>query len=203
MRVVPPEILSTARPTKVRLAGFLCLAAGAILAGIGATRVWAVIGFPDDLQHAADAPVHGTDVWEGKAILLGAAAALVAMLAMRLARSGTVRRFLAILLIGIGLATTVIAGMDAVRAKEHFGGQAGEDLYVTWLAQQTDLPEDVIREQLSEQFSKALRVDVGAGIWLCLAGGVLLVVGGALSLVWIHQREASARAATDEESPEP
>jgi hypothetical protein len=130
MRVVPPEILSTARPTRVRLLGFLCLAAGAILAGVGATRVWAVIGFSDDLKHAVDEQVYGTDVWEGKAILLGAAAALVAMLAMRLARSGTVRRALAILLIGIGLGTTVIAGVDAVRATQRFGGGAGADLFV-------------------------------------------------------------------------
>ncbi len=195
---MPPEILSTTRPTKVRLLGFLCLASGAVLAGIGATRVWAVIGFPGDLQHAADAPVHGTDVWEGKAILLGAVAALVAMLAMRLAHSATVRRYLAVLLIAIGLATTVIAGVDAARATERLGGQAGADLYVTWLAEQTGLPPDVIRDQFTEQFDKALRVDLGSGIWLSLAGGVLLMVGGALSLAWIQQREAAARTAPDE-----
>jgi hypothetical protein len=59
-------------------------------------------------------------------------------------------------------------------------------------------PEDIIREQFAEQLGKTLRVDLGPGIWLCLAGGVLLVAGGALSLAWIRQREASARAATGE-----
>ena len=40
---------------------------------------------------------------------------------------------------------------------------------------------------------QVLRVDVGQGLWLSAAGGVLLVVGGALSLAWIRQREAASR----------
>ena len=194
---MPSEILSTARPTKLRLAGFLCLVAGAILAGVGATREWAAIGFPGDLEHAADAPVHGTDVWEGKVILLGAAMALFSMLAMRLARSGRTRRALVIFLIAIGLACTVIAGLDASRAKERFGGEAGVDLYAEWLAAQTGFPEDVIRDQLTEQFEQALRVDIGPGLWLSTAGGVLIVLGGVLSLAWIRERDAASRAASD------
>ncbi len=197
---MPSEILSTARPTRLRLAGFLCLAAGAVLAGVGATRVWAVIGFPGDTEHAADAPVHGTDVWEGKVVLLGAAIALVALLAMRLARSGRVRRALAILLIALGLACVALPVLDAFGAKDRFGGDAGVDLYAEWLAAELDLPEDVVRDQFTEQFDQALRVDVGLGLWLAAAGGVLLVVGGALSLAWIRQQEAASRPAAAPEA---
>lgn len=189
---MPPEILSTARPTRLRLAGFLCLVAGAVLAGVGATREWAAVGFPGDLEHAADAPVHGTDVWEGKVVLLAAALALGAMLALRLARSGRVRRALAVLLIALGVTCTVIPVLDAVRSKERFGGEAGADLYVTWLAAQLELPEDVVRDQFTEQFDQALRVDVGPGVWLAALGGMLIVAGGVLSLAWIRQREAAS-----------
>jgi hypothetical protein len=194
---MPSELLSTTRPTTTRLLGFLCLAAGAVLAGIGATREWAAIGFPGDLEHAADAPLHGTDVWEGKVVLLGAALALVAMLAMRLTRSSGVRRALAVCLIAIGVAITAIAGVSALRAEDRFGEASGADRYATWLAAQLGLPEDVVREQFDRELEAALRVDVEPGVWLSVAGGVLLVVGGALSLAWVRQREAGSAVDAD------
>ena len=54
-----------------------------MLAGVGATREWAAIGFVADAEGAADVSVHGTDVWEGKVVLLIAGLALVVMIVMR------------------------------------------------------------------------------------------------------------------------
>jgi hypothetical protein len=192
------EILSTARPTRLRLAGFLCTAAGAVLAGIGATREWAAIGFPDDLEHAVDVSVRGTDVWEGKVVLLGAAAALALLLAMRLSRSDRSRRTLAASLIVVGTVCAILPVLDAARAADRFGGTAGADRMVEVLAAELELPEDVVREQLAEQFDRALRVDVGPGVWLCLAGGLLLVAGGALGLAWARRRRAASGAGPEE-----
>ena len=182
------EILSTARPTKLRLAGFLCLAAGAVAAGYGATANWVIIGFPEDIERVVDVTVHGTDVWEGRAVLLGAVAALVAMLAMRLSRSDTVGRSLAVALLVLGLTGFALPVTDAVRAEDRFGGGEGIDLLAEQLAARLELPEDVVREQLREEFQRALRVEVDRGIWISAAGGLLLATGGALSFVWVRRR---------------
>lgn len=182
------EILSTARPTKLRLAGFLCLSVGAVAAGYGATADWVIIGFPADIERVVDVTVHGADVWEGKAVLLGAVAALLAMLAMRLSRSDAAGRSLAIALIVIGLVAVALPLWDAARPEERFGGGEGVDLLAERLAAQLELPESVVREQLREEFQRALRVEVERGIWVSAAGGILLVTGGALSFAWVRRR---------------
>jgi hypothetical protein len=182
------EILSTARPTKLRLTGFLCLASGAVAAGYGATAEWVTIGFPADVERVADVTVRGTDVWEGKAVLLGSLAALVAMLAMRLSRSDAVGRSLAVALIVVGLVAIGLPVWDSLRAEERFGGGEGIDLLAERLAAQLELPESVVREQLREEFRRALRVEVERGIWITAAGGILLATGGALSFAWVRRR---------------
>ena len=192
---MPSEILSTVRPTRLRLAGFLCLAWGAVLSGIGATREWAVVGFPGDEQGAVDVSWKGTDAWEGKVVLLCAVVALMALLAIRLTRSHGARRALAILLVVLGLACAILPILDGVRAKDRFGGRNGVDRMTQVLSAELELPEDVVRKQLADQFELQLRVAVGPGLWLSAIGGVLLVAGGALSLLWIRQREAAASPA--------
>src|SRR5262245_60334540 len=88
MRPMARELLSATRPTRLRLFGFLVLVGGSVLAGVGATRLWATIGFVADTEGAADVFVYGTDVWEGKVVLLLAGVALVVMIAMRTTTSG-------------------------------------------------------------------------------------------------------------------
>jgi hypothetical protein len=108
LRNVPerPEILSTARPSAIRLWGFLFLVAGAIVTGLGAVLDWAILGFPGDEQGTLDVAVKGVDVWEGKVVLASAALALVGMLAMRLVeRTGTRRA------IAFGIATLGVPGV--------------------------------------------------------------------------------------------
>lgn len=178
------EVLSTTRPTPLRLAGFVVLAAGAVAAGVGATRDWAVVGFPQDEAGAADVPFRGTDVWEGKTVLLIAVAALVSMLAMRLATGPGARRALAVLLIALGLAAAALPVADALRVTDRFGGGEGLDRIASGLAPELDLPTDVVRRQLEEQFGAALRVDVAYGLWLSALGGLLIVCGGVLSAAW-------------------
>ena len=39
------EVTSTRRPTALRFAGFACVALGAVIAEVGATREWAAVGF--------------------------------------------------------------------------------------------------------------------------------------------------------------
>ena len=184
-------ITSTARPTGLRLAGTACVALGAIAAGVGATREWAAIGFTADVEHAADVSVHGIDVWEGKVVLFAAVAALLVMLAMRISGSRGTRRALAISLIVLGAVCIALPVMDAVRAKDRFGGVEGVDRLAQTLSVQLGLPEEEVRERLSDLLDQDLRVEISPGLWVTVAGGFLLVAGGVLGLAWVRREGAS------------
>lgn len=175
---------STEPPDRLRLAGFLTLAAGTVAAGVGASRAWVVVGFPQDEEGAIDVPLHGTDVWEGKIVLLIAVASLLGLLAMRLVQARATRRAIAVALVVAGIVAAALPFADAVRARDRFGGGEGLDQIAVGLAEQLELPEDVVRAQLEEQFGAALRVDLQPGLWLSVLGGLLIACGGALSLAW-------------------
>jgi len=181
------ELTSTARPTRLRLAGFACVALGAVLAGVGATREWVAVGLKADIEHVVDSSTPGTDVWEGKVIVFIVAIALVVTLAMRISASATTRRALAIVLIMLGVACVVLPLTDAVRSRERFGGAEGLERYVAAIAAQAKLPEEVVRKQLEGEFNRASRVEIGPGLWLTVFGGTLLVAGGVLSLIWVRR----------------
>jgi hypothetical protein len=182
------QITSTARPTGLRLAGTACVALGAIAAGVGATREWAAIGFTADVEHAADVSFHGIDVWEGKVVLFAAVASLLVMLAMRISGSESTRRGLAIALIVLGALCLALPVADAVRAKDRFGGVEGVDRLTRMLSVQLGLPEEVVREPISDLLDQGLRVEISPGLWITAAGGVLLVAGGVLGLAWARRR---------------
>src|SRR4249920_1178047 len=178
------EITAMARPTGLRLAGTACVALGAIAAGVGATREWAAIGFTADVEHAAD-------VWEGKVVLFAALVALLVMLAMRISGSRGTRRGLAIALIVLGALCVALPVADAARAKDRFGGVEGVDRLARTLSVQLGLPEEVVRERLADLLAQDLRVEISPGLWLTAAGGVLLVVGGALGVAWVRREGAN------------
>jgi hypothetical protein len=133
----------------------------------------------------------GTDVWEGKVVLLLAAAALFALLGMRLSTSGTTRRALAVLIILIGAVSVVLPVVDVARAEDRFGGAGGIERLAESIAAATGQEVETVREVLTEQFERNLRVDVAAAPWVTAAGGLLLVAGGALGLAWVRRRPPS------------
>jgi uncharacterized membrane protein YeiB len=159
---------------------------------VGATREWATIGFTADVEHAADISVHGVDVWEGKVVLFAAVAALLVMLAMQISGSRGTRRGLAIALIVLGAICVALPVADAARAKDRFGGVEGVDRLAKTLSVQLGLPEEVVRERLSDLLAQDLRVEISARSWITVAGGVLLVAGGVLGLVWVRRYGARA-----------
>lgn len=186
------EILSTARPTRLRLAGFLCLALGGLLLGFGATRNWAVVGFPGDAKGTLDLPWKGTDVWEGTLVLAAGAAVLILTVVMRLLRGSRGRRAVAGLIAVLGIWGTAVAGFDAIRANERFGGRNGLDAIARRLADVINQPFGKILADMQQRYGRALRVHLGSGILLTLAGGVLTVAGGILSLLWAKRQTGGA-----------
>jgi hypothetical protein len=201
LRNVPerPEILSTARPTPIRLWGFLFLVIGAVVAGLGALLDWAILGFPGDEQGTLDVAVKGVDVWEGKVVLACAVLALVGMLAMRLALGTETRRAIAFGLATLGALVIAVALSVAMRADARFGGSEGLDEMAAGLAEQLGEDPAAIRTELEEQVGDQLRVDLGPGIAVAVVGGALIDVGGALSLLWV--KRAAAPAAPDDAGP--
>src|SRR3989337_1721714 len=87
------EALSTARPSRLRLAGFLTLAAGGAMLGIGAIRTWGSVGLSAEVAPtgAVAGAIPGIDVGEGKLALAAAAVVLIGILALRLTRSAATR----------------------------------------------------------------------------------------------------------------
>ncbi|HYG71828.1 MAG TPA: hypothetical protein VEC15_06010 [Actinomycetota bacterium] len=195
------ELLSTARPSRLRFVGFLAIVVGAGAIGLAATRRWVTIGFAGDTEGAADVPLNGTDLWEGKAVLLAAAVALTLMLVIRIARSSTTRRVLAIGLIVIGLASAALVTIVALGAEDRFAGDEGIDRIAAAISRQTGDSEEVVREALLETLRGLLRVDVAITTWIVVGGGLVLAGGGALTLAWI--RERGRLDASGVEEPEP
>ncbi len=187
-----PEILSTARPSALRLWGFLALATGALVAGWGALSDWATLGFPGDTSGALDVAVKGADVWEGVVVLGAAVASLVALLAMRLVGSPSARRGIAFGVATLGALVVAIALSVAIRADARFGGAEGLDDVAADLAARLEEPVGAVRAQLEERFSSQVRVDLGVGVWLALAGGALIDLGGALGLAWARRPAGAA-----------
>jgi len=181
------EVTSTPRPTALRFAGFACVAFGAVIAGVGATREWAAVGFAADVERAADVSVHGTDVWDGKVVLFAAVISLLVLLAMRVSGSIGTRRGLAICLIVLGALCIALSVLDAITSKDRFGGTDGVDRLAAALAVDLELPEEVVREELSELLEQDLRVEIQPGLWLTAFGGVLLVAGGIIGLAWVRR----------------
>jgi hypothetical protein len=195
--VVVSELMSTARPSRLRLLSFLALVVGALLAGLGATLTWATVGFPDDTGHVADVAVKGVDVWEGVVVLAIAAAALVALILMRVAPSTAARLAIATGLAVGGLVVAGLAILDIATARNRFGGGGELDRVARKMADLLGQPVDAIRTLLVKNFGAALRVEVGAGPWIALAGGTILVAAGVVSYLWARDRAHASAASAD------
>lgn len=188
---MPPmsEILSTARPTALRLAGFVALAGGGLLLGLGALLDWVVLSFPAEIDPSGitAAPVRGVDVWEGKVVLGAAIVILVGTIATRLVASTASRRPIAIAIAVVGLSAAGIAIVATVSADVRFVATDGLDAYAEALADDLDLPVEQVRQDLEEEFRDTLEVDRGIGLWLTSAGGIFAAVGGVITLRWLRR----------------
>ncbi len=191
--------IDASRPSTLRLAGFLCLAIGGLVLGVGSLMTWAVVGVVG--SHALDSSIKGTDVWDGKVTLAIAVAALVGVLAVRLITTGSVRRIISAGIAIGGLFATGLAIGDAIRIKSRFTGDlAALEKLAKALADTTHRPLVDILTQLEQQLSKLVTVTRGTGLWLVIAGGILVAVGGALSVAWVNSQEhgPEAQVATEE-----
>jgi hypothetical protein len=171
-------MLTTDRPTPLRLAGFLATVLGALLMGVGAVTGWGKVDLVD---------TKGVDIPAGKLTLLISVLILIGVPTMRLARSRRVRAAIAWSTLAGSLAVGALAAWALADPPERVGRVAIE-AEAHRLAEDTGLPED----QLAEELRRVTRVDLEPGIYMTIVGAGLGVAGGALSLAWIGRRDPSA-----------
>ncbi len=175
------EITSTARPSTVRLTGFLAITVGAVLISLGSLMTWATIP-PFGTE------TRGVDVWEGTLTLVMGIAILVGMIVMRVLGSTGARRAVAIGIIVLGLAATALAASDAVRANDRFTSSGQRDRMAHEIADQLGLPYDQVRAKLEEVFRERFSVKLRTGIGLVMIGGLVAALGGGLGVAWASRR---------------
>jgi hypothetical protein len=167
--------------------GFLAVTLGGLLLGIGSISNWATVGLTSDKAHVLDSPIKGTDIWEGKVTLGLALLVLIAIMAMRVVSSGRARKAIAYLIAVSGVFAVVIGFVDTIRFTERFsGGTKALEAIANSAATTLGVPAQGILSDLLANRAKLISVTRGAGIWFVIAGGVLAVVGGVLSLSWAN-----------------
>jgi hypothetical protein len=171
------EIVWTARPSKLRLAGFLALTLGGLFVSLGSLMDWATV-------QPFDTPTRGVDLWEGTITLAIGFAVLLGMILMRLVRRARARHAVAVTILALGLMATALAGSAAIRANDRFTSPSQRDRIASALATELGLPYDEVRDRIEATFSQRFRVSLHPGIVLVIAGGVIVALGGALSLPW-------------------
>jgi hypothetical protein len=182
-----PEILSTARPSALRLWSFVGLTVGGTLLAVGALMPWASIP-PFDAT-----TTNGIDVWEGWLALVAGVAALVGMLAMRLATSTGIRTAIAVVVMAGALAAAVAAAADATFAKDRFSGADQRDRLARQIAAQTGAPYEQVRDLLEREHDARFPVEARPAIWLAVAGGVIAGGGAAVSAAWARSSATASR----------
>jgi hypothetical protein len=161
---------------KLRTLAFVLTAAGALIAGAGATTTWTSIGFRGDVQGVLDSEFVGTDLTEGIAVLVLSAATLVALLIARRAQD-RVRRMAAIAIVVFGIAIVLLPTWVAIRAEDRAIDEAAEVV-----ADTTGMSTEEAANLIRTNPDLAIEVSSG-GVFIPIAGGVLVVLGGVLSVL--------------------
>jgi hypothetical protein len=191
-------VLDVSRPTPLRLFGFIFTALGGLLIALGSISDWATVIFLGG--RFEDSATPGIDVVEGKVALGLGVLMLVAIVALRMARSIGIRRLLATGICVAAAVSITIAVLDVVRADDRFGGYAVDKL-ATQLSAASGLSLQQARHKVETFIESEGSIEIGLGLWLVLGGGVLGLVGGLLDLAWVGQQRL--RAAGDDEAAAP
>jgi hypothetical protein len=154
----------------LRVAGFLITVAGVLLAGVGSIREWVEVGGVAGSNQANIPPSQwlGTELWQGKVVLALALVALLAVLVTRMGATARIRKAAAGILLVAALATTAIAGATLLLGTSRYIDEE--------VAKAAAANQDTLRSALEASFH--------LGVWLTLAGGVVMLVGSTLTLAW-------------------
>jgi hypothetical protein len=197
----PSPTLDVSRPSPLRLASFVVVVLGAVLAGVGAVQTWVTVGIANLPQ--LDSPTKGTDVWQGRVVLACAVVLLGCVIASRLVRGG-VRTVMGVLVVAAGGVCVAVAGAFIATASSTYSAIDDQAL-VAAIARATGATADQVRAKACATLG--CTTTVGNGPWLAVVGGALGLVGGILVLAWAARvdpgpsRDASEPGAVETSSP--
>lgn len=190
--------LDASRPSRLRLAAFATTAAGALLMGLGSLLTWVTIGFRDEISIQTISP--GTDLAAGLFTLIAAVVVLVLLIVSRAVADG-VRRIIAVVIVALGVAATALAAWFLLSAADHYS-PVDDDRLVNALAQVTHKTIEEVRTALASVIDQlGGYTHVGPGPWVAVAGGVLVIAGGALTLVWAGRVRMARVVGDDADAP--
>ena len=183
---------------RLRVAGFLLTDAGALAVGAGSILAWVTVGL-SGIGVESTSP--GLDLTEGKIALALAIVMLIAVLVARVGTSGA-RTIAAVVVLLAGIGAVAIAVAFLLTAPSRFRAIAIDDVAARY-SEAMGVPFETARDQLTAA-SGALGAytQIGPGVYLTLAGGILGASGGVTTLVWASRREPDDTDA-DADGPSP
>ncbi len=188
--------MDTSRPSNLRLAAFALTASGALVIGVGSILTWVTVGFADPSLAALTSLTKGTDIADGK-IALGCAVATLLLVVVSRVVSDTVRAVMAGIVVVAGGLATAVAAVFIRSAPTNYTPIDSEGL-VARIAAYLGKTPDEIRAALAGVSDKlGPYTNVGAGPWVVVIGGLMVIAGGVLTVRWAA-RLSAAHVATDE-----
>ena len=171
--------MDAARPSN--LAGFALSTGGALVLAISCRLDWVTVGF-SQLPNSQTTYI-GTDIGAGR-VALGAAVLLLILVLVGRIVADRWRPAISIAMLVIATVAAAFAGWFAIAAPDHYS-PVDNDQLVTALAQALKKTPDEIRAGLANVVSQlGGYTHLGPGPWVALVGGVLAIVGAALTLRW-------------------
>ena len=180
------------KPSPLRLAGFLATAGGGLLVALGSLQAWIAVGLKSDTTDSLTTTSPGIDFRAGKVTLALGVIAILAIAALRLVRSLNARRAIAVVVLLAGLAAAGIGLRELTGDRNRFLS-AGVHALAQQLHDQIGLPlNDALAQKVRDQLRVEGFVEFKVGLYLVVAGGVVVAAGGLLDLAWVGRRRLEA-----------
>jgi Tryptophan-associated transmembrane protein (Trp_oprn_chp) len=174
--------MDASAPSALRLAAFALTAGGALVMAVGSLLTWVTVGIAD----AAGLPPTvspGTDLSAGLCTLVAAVAILVLIVVSRLV-SDVARRILAAVVILLGALSALLAAWF-IKAAPGYYSPVDDQRLVDAISSATHKTPDEVRAALAQVIDQlGGYTHVGRGPWIVIAGAVLAIIGGVLTLRW-------------------
>jgi hypothetical protein len=188
------RMLKIERPTQLRLFGFVLTVGGGALIAIGTLLTWASVDYKGITSEEL-----GVDLKPGIVCLAAGVIAILAIPALRVMHSIPLRRAISIAVVAVGL-VAIVLGVREVSIKDHLLF-TGIRTFAEAIHQHSGLPAKDLATQIRAGLQKSGSVDVGIGLWITIAGGVVALVGGVLDLMWVQSRARAHAHAFDAPAP--
>jgi hypothetical protein len=193
--------MDVSRPSDLRLIAFVLTAVGALAIGVASVLTWVSAGFTQPQLAQLTSVTKGLDTNEGKVALGCAVAALILVIASRVV-SDAARAVLAGVLVVVGALAAVAGAMFISSASTNYSPIDSESI-INRLAAELGHSPDEVRAALATVSSQlGPYTNVGAGPWIVIAGGVMVAVGGVLTVRWAARLSADHAAADEDGGPE-